>query len=170
MQLMSFWRSTAPLWHMANILWTQRISSLSTDFTSFLVPLRYNSIDFDGTTDLLVKPMSLRPLMVVEEGPDRGRQFTTDAVQFRVGRSSDRCDFVLSDEDPAISREHFAVIRRGDTFLFMNLSRNGSSINGVRADQTLLKSNDLIKVGMQTVIRFTVEDERNLGANPSFGL
>lgn len=114
--------------------------------------------------------MALRPLLIVEEGPDRGRQFSSEAVQFRVGRSGDRCDFVLSDEDAAISREHFAVIRRGDTFLFMNLSRNGSTINGVRSEQTLLRSNDLIKVGLQTVIRFTVEDERIPGANPSFGL
>ena len=114
--------------------------------------------------------MSVRPLLIVEEGPDRGRQFSTEAVQFRVGRSGDRCDFVLSDDDGAISREHFAVIRRGDTFLFMNLSRNGSSINGVKQEQTLLRSNDLIKIGMQTVIRFSVEDARNLEANPSFGL
>lgn len=113
--------------------------------------------------------MAVRPLLTVEEGPDRGRQYSTEAVQFRVGRSIEKCDFVLSEEDEAISREHFAVIRRGDTFLFMNLSRNGSSINGVRAEQTLLRSNDLIKVGLQTVIRFSVEDERVSGANPSFG-
>lgn len=113
--------------------------------------------------------MSLKPLLVVEEGPDRGRQFSTDAVQFRVGRSSDRCDFVLSDDDSAISREHFAVIRRGDAFLFTNLSRNGSTINGVKADQTLLKNNDLIKVGLQTVIRFALQDSRDMEANPNFG-
>jgi len=69
--------------------------------------------------------MSLMPLLIVEEGPDKGRQFTTEAVQFRVGRGEDKCDFVLSDDDSAISREHFAVIRRGDAFLFTNLSRNG---------------------------------------------
>jgi predicted component of type VI protein secretion system len=113
--------------------------------------------------------MSLKPLLVVEEGPDRGRQYSTDSVQFRVGRSSDRCDFVLSDDDSAISREHFAVIRRGDAFLFTNLSRNGSTINGVKADQTLLKNNDLIKVGLQTVIRFAVQDSRDMEANPNFG-
>ncbi len=113
--------------------------------------------------------MPLKPLLVVEEGPDRGRQFSTDAVQFRVGRSSEKCDFILSDDDTAISREHFAVIRRGDAFLFMNLSRNGSTINGVKAEQILLKNNDLIKVGLQTVIRFAVADSRDIEANPSFG-
>ena len=113
--------------------------------------------------------MPLKPLLVVEEGPDRGRQFSTDAVQFRVGRSSEKCDFILSDDDTAISREHFAVIRRGDAFLFTNLSRNGSTINCVKADQTLLKNNDLIKVGLQTVIRFAVADSRDIEANPSFG-
>lgn len=112
--------------------------------------------------------MSLRPLLVIEEGPDKGRQFSTDAVQFRVGRSAERCDFVLSDDDSAISREHFAVIRRGDAFLFTNLSRNGSSINGVKADQMLLKNNDLIKIGMQTVIRFSTQDARDAEANPNF--
>jgi predicted component of type VI protein secretion system len=113
--------------------------------------------------------MPLKPLLIVEEGPDKGRQFTTDAVQFRVGRSEDECDFVLSDEDSAVSREHFAVIRRGDAFLFTNLSRNGSTINGVKAEQTLLKDNDLIRVGLQTVIRFSLQEQRDSNVNPNFG-
>lgn len=112
--------------------------------------------------------MPLKPLLTVEEGPDKGRQFTTDAVQFRVGRD-EKCEFVLSEEDPTISRPHFAVIRRGDTFLFNNLSRNGSTINGVKAEQTLLRDNDLIKIGMQTVIRFTLREKRDMEVNPSFG-
>jgi predicted component of type VI protein secretion system len=113
--------------------------------------------------------MPLKPLLSVEEGPDKGRQFTTDAVQFRIGRSEDKCDFVLSDDDVAISREHFAVIRRGDAFLFTNLSRNGSTINGVKAEQTLLKDNDLIRVGLQTVIRFSIKDQPDFRVNPSVG-
>ncbi len=113
--------------------------------------------------------MATTPVMKVEEGPDKGRQFSTEAVQFRVGRSAEKCDFVLSDNDSAISREHFAVIRRGDQFLFNNLSRNGSTINGVRTDQTLLKSNDLIKIGLQTVIRFTVQSGSDIEANQSYG-
>lgn len=113
--------------------------------------------------------MSLKPLLTVEEGPDKGRQYTTDTVQFRVGRSEEKCDFILSEEDAAISREHFAVIRRGDTFLFTNLSRNGSTINGVKAEQTLLKDNDLIRVGLQTVIRFSLQDQRDFRVNPSVG-
>jgi len=113
--------------------------------------------------------MPIRPLFKVEEGPDKGRQFATDAVQFRCGRSPEKCDFVLSDADEAVSREHFAVIRRGDTFIFMNLSRNGSTINGVKAEQALLKDNDLIRIGLQTVIRFAIEDSRDLSVNPSFG-
>jgi predicted component of type VI protein secretion system len=113
--------------------------------------------------------MSLKPLLTIEEGPDKGRQFTTDAVQFRVGRSEEKCDFVLSEDDSAISREHFAVIRRGDTFLFTNLSRNGSTINGVKAEQTLLKDNDLIRIGLQTVIRFCLQDQRDFRVNPNVG-
>ncbi len=113
--------------------------------------------------------MSLKPLLIVEEGPDKGRQFTTDAVQIRVGRSEEKCDFILSDEDSAISREHFAVIRRGDTFLFSNLSRNGSTINGVKAEQSLLKDNDLIRVGLRTVIRFTLKEEKDFRVNPNVG-
>jgi predicted component of type VI protein secretion system len=109
------------------------------------------------------------PLLIVEEGPDKGRQFATEAVQFRIGRDEDKCDFVLSDEDSAISREHFAIIRRGDSFLFTNLSRNGSTINGVKAEQTLLKDNDLIRVGLQTVIRFSLREQRDSNVNPNFG-
>ena len=113
--------------------------------------------------------MSLKPLLIVEEGPDKGRQFATEAVQFRIGRDEDTCDFVLSDVDSAISREHFAVIRRGDAFLFNNLSQNGSTINGVKTEQTLLKDNDLIRVGLQTVIRFSLQEQRDSNVNPNFG-
>lgn len=113
--------------------------------------------------------MSLKPLLIVEEGPDKGRQFSTEAVQFRVGRSAEKCDFALSEEDVAISREHFAVIRRGDAFLFTNLSLNGSTVNGVKAEQTLLRDNDLIRVGLQTVIRFSLQDRKDFEVNPNFG-
>jgi predicted component of type VI protein secretion system len=112
--------------------------------------------------------MSLQPLLFVEEGPDKGRQFSTEGVQFRIGRG-EKCDFILSEEDSAISREHFAIVRRGDAFLFINLSRNGSSINGVKAEQTLLKDNDLVKVGLQTVIRFSLQERPDLEVNPNIG-
>ena len=112
--------------------------------------------------------MPLKPVLSVEEGPDKGRQFSTDGVQFKVGRGTDM-DFILSDDDSAISRRHFVVDRRGDRFLFTNLSGNGSTINGVKADQTLLKDNDLIRIGMYTVIRFSLKESRDMEVNPNFG-
>ena len=72
-------------------------------------------------------------------------------------------------QDTAVSRAHFAIIRRGDTFLLNNLSANGTSVNGLRTDQALLKSNDLLKIGLQTVIRFTLENRPEREANPNFG-
>lgn len=111
----------------------------------------------------------MRPLLTVEEGPDKGRTFSSDAVTFKVGRSAQHADFALSGQDNAVSRAHFAIIRRGDTFLLNNLSANGTSVNGLRTDQALLKSNDLLKIGLQTVIRFTLENRPEREANPNFG-
>jgi pSer/pThr/pTyr-binding forkhead associated (FHA) protein len=105
----------------------------------------------------------------VEEGPDKGRTYRSDAVTFKVGRGAQHADFVLSGQDNAVSRAHFAVIRRGDTFLLNNLSANGTSVNGVRTDQALLNNNDLLKIGLQTVIRFSLEEKPEREANPNFG-
>jgi predicted component of type VI protein secretion system len=113
--------------------------------------------------------MPLRPLLTVEEGPDKGRTFSSDAATFKIGRGAQQADFVLSGQDKAVSRVHFAVIRRGDTFLLNNLSTNGTSVNGVRTDMTLLNNNDILKLGLQTVIRFSLEEAPAGEADPHFG-
>jgi predicted component of type VI protein secretion system len=105
--------------------------------------------------------------MAIEEGPDKGRTFDTDEVRFVIGRGQAQAQFVLSGEDPAVSRAHFQVDRRGDTFIITNRSPNRTSVNGVVTDQTLLNDNDLIKIGHSTVIRFSLKDRSELEANPN---
>ncbi|MCK4857998.1 MAG: FHA domain-containing protein [candidate division Zixibacteria bacterium] len=112
--------------------------------------------------------MSLRPVLIVEEGPDKGKNYSSDSVQIKVGRGKAAADFVLSGVDTSVSRVHFAVIRRGDTFVLTNLSANGTTVNGVKTPQALLNDNDLIKIGLLTVIRFRLEDIAAMEANPSY--
>ncbi|MFH2057136.1 MAG: FHA domain-containing protein [bacterium] len=111
--------------------------------------------------------MALVPYMLVEEGPDKGRTFDTDDVRFIVGRGQAQAQFVLSGQDAAVSRAHFQIDRRGDTFVITNRSPNCTSINGVVTDQTILSDNDLIKIGHATVIRFSLRNRSELEANPN---
>jgi predicted component of type VI protein secretion system len=110
--------------------------------------------------------MPLLPYLQIEEGPDTGLNFTTESLQFKVGRGR-QSDFRLSGQDPAVSRTHFNVDRRGDNFILTNLSPNKTSVNGVVQDQALLKDNDLIKIGYHTVLRFNLRDQADLEANPN---
>lgn len=111
--------------------------------------------------------MALVPYMLIEEGPDKGRTFDTDAVRFVIGRGKSQAQFVLSGEDPAVSRAHCQIDRRGDTFILTNRSPNRTSVNGVVTDQTVLSDNDLIKIGQSTVIRFSLRERSELEANPN---
>ena len=106
--------------------------------------------------------------MTVEEGPDTGRKFESDAVELKIGRGTDM-DFALSGRDKWVSRRHFAIIRRGDTFLMTNLSDNKTTVNGILTEQILLNDNDLIKIGSETVIRFRLQEVSDREANPSLG-
>jgi hypothetical protein len=75
--------------------------------------------------------LGTEPALVVVEGPDVDHRLAmpTDR-EYVLGRSS-RCDLMVS--DTAASREHAAVVRRGDTVLLRDLgSGGGTYLGGVR--------------------------------------
>ena len=99
----------------------------------------------------LVKNLSLE----VMEGHDVGKVievlegFKDKAI---LGRSDS--DVILP--DPAISRQHASIERKGEEFLFQDLkSRNGSYINDEWADSKVLVENDTIKMG-KTILKIII--------------
>ena len=67
-----------------------------------------------------------------------------------IGRSSS-CDLVL--DDSAVSREHVRIEINGETAVLHDLSsRNGTWVNGERAETVNLESGDEIAVGRMTLV------------------
>ncbi|MEY3013293.1 MAG: hypothetical protein RIT45_2028 [Pseudomonadota bacterium] len=95
-------------------------------------------------------PMELR----VVSGPDRGKIHRLDDGEYLVGRGLD-CHIVLA--DPAVSRKHFRVVRRGETCEVIDMGgANGTNINGSRASRHALQPGDQIEVGT-TVLEFAIQ-------------
>ena len=77
-------------------------------------------------------------------GPD-GQVVDLRAGRHTIGRLAD-CDLRL--DDTTVSREHAAVVRRGETWWILDLgSTNGTRVNGVAAAEHPLSDGDRIQVG-----------------------
>ncbi len=66
-----------------------------------------------------------------------------------IGRDED-CDIVLDGD--TVSRRHCEIIRRGSAYVLRDGSRNGTFVNGERADQTQLCDGDQIRVGQNLLL------------------
>ena len=78
------------------------------------------------------------------QGPD-GQTLELRAGRHTIGRLAD-CDLHL--DDTTVSREHAAVVRRGETWWVLDLgSTNGTRVNGVAAAEHPLSDGDRIEVG-----------------------
>ncbi len=94
-------------------------------------------------------PIELR----VVSGPDRGKVHRLHEGEQLVGRGLD-CQIVLA--DPAVSRKHFRLLRRGDTVEIIDMGgANGSNVNGERVARQKLRSGDQIEIGT-SVMEFHV--------------
>ncbi|MGE0491152.1 MAG: FHA domain-containing protein [Vulcanimicrobiota bacterium] len=86
----------------------------------------------------------------VVEGSDRGRRCEVSEAVVVVGRHQD-CDLQLS--DPAVSRQHFALVRR-DSGLYLSRVAGGMCVvNGVPVEaEQRIRSGDRIQVSPSTVL------------------
>lgn len=67
-----------------------------------------------------------------------------------IGRAADN-DLVLPDQ--AVSRHHALVLRRGDTFVVVDLaSTNGTHVNGRGVSETGLQHGDCLRLGATEVV------------------
>ncbi|GGI02909.1 FhaA domain-containing protein [Egicoccus halophilus] len=94
----------------------------------------------------VVAPVPRTTLQVrIARGPGAGSAFPLTGRRLTVGRMSS-CDVTL--DDSTVSREHAALVRRGDGWWVIDLnSTNGTSVNGVHAAEQPVASGDRIELG-----------------------
>jgi serine/threonine protein kinase len=95
------------------------------------------------------------PQLVVTAGPDKGRSFPLAAGQtVQIGRSQASTTRL---SDPTVSRAHCEIDWDGQHAMLVNLSPNGTLVNGKVTPQQELRPGDLIRVGA-TELRFHAGD------------
>jgi hypothetical protein len=90
---------------------------------------------------------SVRPTLSVHiiEGPGAGARIPVTGQRVTIGRLSS-CTVTI--EDSTVSREHAALVRRGDRWWVVDLgSTNGTSVNGVHAAEQPVAPGDRIELG-----------------------
>ncbi|HEU4853975.1 MAG TPA: FHA domain-containing protein, partial [Nitrosospira sp.] len=98
-------------------------------------------------------PSQGRPAAVLRgvSGPARGRQYAIEQTTYRIG-SDESNDLQLSDD--YLSHKHASIkYDQGSLYLSDSGSRNGTSLNDVKLDQTarVLSPGDRIRVGKSTL-------------------
>jgi two-component system, cell cycle response regulator len=97
------------------------------------------------------------PYVMVIRGPALGRVVKMDGSETLIGRSAEADLAIL---DAGVSRRH-ARVRRLDweCWHIEDLgSRNGTWVNGVRAQGHLLSTGDRIQLGSLTILQFSLQD------------
>ncbi len=85
----------------------------------------------------------------VVRGGKRGEEVKLDDARLLAGRHPD-CDIAL--EDPTVSRQHAAFVRRGGDWWVIDLdSTNGTRVNGADATEHVLQPGDRIELGQAVV-------------------
>jgi hypothetical protein len=87
-------------------------------------------------------------------GPEKGETFRVTAGITVLGRDPS-CDIVLA--ETVISRQHTRIERRGENWVLVNLSTNGTLVNKKRVDEAILADGDDIRLGVKTRLTFIVE-------------
>ncbi len=95
--------------------------------------------------------------LVVEDGPDKGKEYTIEFNEIFIGRGVEN-DFAVADR--AISRKHFRIRRRFDEYIIVDLkSGNGTRVNSEKVEEVLLNHGDVIVVGRSSIRFIDLEKE-----------
>lgn len=95
-------------------------------------------------------PATITATPAVLRGED-GRAHALTGSRLTVGRDP-ACDIVLT--DPTVSREHAALVRRGDTWWVLDMgSTNGTRVRGVQAAEQPVSHGDEVTFG-EAVLTF----------------
>jgi serine/threonine protein kinase len=83
--------------------------------------------------------------IVIISGPDKGRTFSLSAgAPLQVGRSQSTATKL---SDPSVSRVHCEIEYDGQQAMLVNISSNGTVVNGKAATQQTLRHGDVVRVG-----------------------
>ena len=82
--------------------------------------------------------------LIVETGPDKGKEYKLPRGEIDVGRES-TCRIAV--EDPRVSRRHCVLAGNGDAYSLQDVSSNGTFVNHERVESRQLESGDLLRVG-----------------------
>jgi len=95
-------------------------------------------------------------MLIVEDGPIKGREIPLRGRRTLIGRGHD-CDLQVLDE--MLSRAHCRIEKKGESYSIADLdSRNGTLVNGQRIETVELRHGDLISIGSRN-LRFTATKE-----------
>jgi len=115
---------------------------------------------------MTVTSSAARAHLEATAGPEKGQSFRVAPGATVLGRDA-TCEVVLS--ETAISRQHARIERRGEAWVFVNLSTNGSRLNKKPVDEAELADGDEIRIGAKTRLVFVVEEVIPVaGGRPQF--
>jgi len=96
-------------------------------------------------------------------GPFQGATFSLAGGELSIGRDPSNHVWI---SDPALSRQHCLLARKGDQFIIRDLgSRNGTSVNGMAVDEVELQHGDQISVGTSVLMFLLEGSEEGLQRN-----
>jgi pSer/pThr/pTyr-binding forkhead associated (FHA) protein len=107
------------------------------------------------------------PLLFVESGKDKGKEYVLQEGETGVGRGIDN-DVILT--DVSVSRKHLRVLRDGPSLVLRDLgSGNGTTVNGKRVHQIPLTEGDRIELGETVLVVKLPAEAAHAPASPMSG-
>ena len=99
-----------------------------------------------------------RATLTVVAGVDAGATFTIISAETRLGRGADAA---IQADSESVSRSHARIVRsEGDVYTLEDLgSTNGTFVGGRRIKRVVLRSGDLVQLGLKAIFRFSIVDE-----------
>ena len=92
----------------------------------------------------------MNPRVSGVSGPFQGVTFSLATGELSIGRDPSNHLWI---SDPALSRQHCLLTRKGDQFILRDLgSRNGTSVNGMSVDEVQLHHGDQISIGTSVLV------------------
>jgi transcriptional regulator with GAF, ATPase, and Fis domain len=93
-------------------------------------------------------------------GPFQGTTYSLASGELSIGRDPSNHLWI---SDPALSRQHCLLTRKGDRFFIRDLgSRNGTIVNGMTVDELQLQHGDQIYIGSSVLKFLLAGGEENL--------
>ena len=101
--------------------------------------------------------------LTIREGEKKGRAYPLLKTPFAIGRTPGN-DMVL--EDKRVSRHHAVIAWEDGKYVVKDLgSQNGTLVNGLKVDSTILKKGDTIFIGGNTILFDSVTEDIFPGEN-----